>query len=143
MLVAGLGPDAARAAAVEKLEMPAALAEAAVLEAQAAIVLASHVDRRRELGMSIKRLADLYTRALRNGDHPGGTAEPRTLGSSLLDLVNTQTLTEAEAEGGETPEAEELAAIAAHLRPLKLGPDDYPLPEVARLAALVVQRSAT
>lgn len=142
-LVEGYGVDACVAWSREALGLSPAEAEATVAKAQESISLASQVDRRAELGLAIRRLQDLYKVAREAGEiRIALQAERERIRLlRLVDAPKHPPPVGSEREAGEDGDAvADLAAIAAHLRPLKLGPPDYPLSEVARLAALEIQR---
>lgn len=143
LLVAGVAPDQVREVAVTKLGVAAAVAAAAVEQAQKSIVLAADVDRRRELGMSIHRINQIYKTSMEMADTKVALAAQREL-NRLLGLHDADRIAEdaAAAVAGESPEARELAAVAAHLMPLQLAPARHPLSEHARIAADRVRRSA-
>jgi hypothetical protein len=136
LLVSGVPVDAAREAAQSQMGLSAAVAAAAVEQAQAAIVLAADVDRRRELGIAYHRLNDLYAKGVEMMEPKVALAAQREL-NRLLALADADRIA-AEAlqsASSESAEGHELAAIADHLLPLKLAPASHPLSEHARIAA--------
>ena len=142
MLVAGIQPEAAEAAARDRLKLTAAAATATLAAAQHAILLAASVDRRRQLGISIKRLDDLYQRALKIADNRVALQTQKEL-NRLLDLAHlSEAGADADGSPAEAPEARELKAVADHLLPLGLAAADYPLREHARIAADRIRREA-
>ena len=116
--------------------MSDAEADDAIRAAQAAIAKAAQIDRPRELGQALKRLDVLYRQACEAEATATALAVQKER-NRLCSLHDGQLVTgDAEA----TDEA--LTAVEQHLRPLAstLGvADDYPLDELARLAALAIQ----
>ncbi len=145
LLIGGVSSDIARVAAIERFKLTPAKADATVAEAQQAIILAAAVDRRRELGLAMGQLNDLYSKANQAKEVKTALAIRREL-NKLLSLYDTDRLAaEAAAAAdadGSTQDAQELGAIGAHLIPLDLAPADYPLREHARIAADLVRRAA-
>lgn len=142
LLVAGVAPDSAKAAAGDELGLNPKEADAAIEAAQQAIVLAADVDRRRELGVAVHRLNSLYTQSVEMADTKVALSAQREL-NRLLELSRLPD-TNAPNTGEEptsSPEADQLAAVAGHLLPLQLAPADYPVQEHARIAADAIRRA--
>ena len=141
LLVAGVSRDAAAAAARSELKVPAAQVERTVAAAEEAIVRAATADRTQALGVAIRRLNDLYTTALEDADLKSALSAQREL-NKLLALTEVGNAGELEEETEEDSEAvRTLAAIEAHLRPLGLGPENYPLVELARMVAGLIMEA--
>lgn len=140
-LVSGAEVPAVRAEAIASGSTPR-LIDAAIAEAQRAIALTADVDRRRELGVAYKRLNTIYQSAIDKGSNDVALKAQREL-NRLLSLHNTELMAQAAADAaaGTTPAEKELAAVAAHLLPLKLAPESHPLAEHARVAADLARRA--
>jgi len=108
----------------------------AISEARRRITLAADFHRDTEIGTAYVRLNELFRRSLEIQDAKTALAAQREL-NKLLRLYDGPTT----ADGIGAPEraggvdASELQAIREHLEPLALGPADYPLRELARIAA--------
>ena len=137
MLVSGVSPAQAERACVDKLAMTEAQAKKAIAAARRQITIAADYDREQEIGTAYTRLNDLYTRSLKISDVKVALATQKEL-NRLLSLYDTDTAatTSTHAKGDDA----DLDAIAAHLLPLQLAPDTYPIAEHARLAADFVRR---
>lgn len=134
LMINGISGQDLTEAARKRLAIPESQIPKIIEAAKAAIKAAARFDKDAEFGIAYARNNDIYNRAVRTGDYKTALGAQKEL-SRLLSLHRPAS---AEPDAGaptETPEAAELAAIAAHLRPLSLGPNDYPLPEIARLAA--------
>lgn len=132
LMVSGLNKDSLRDAAIQKLAVPPEQAVAFIAEAKRRLNVAAKYDPDEKLGEAMTRLNDIYARSLKAQDMKTALAAQREI-DRIVGLYGLQGASAAssESEGSNT----ELEAIASHLRPLNLAPDDYPLPEVARIAA--------
>lgn len=104
------------------------------------IALAADFERRHEFGLAIQQLRDVYATAMKAGKTTPAIHARREL-NKLIALYN---IDPSELEGGSAREnaaLEALTLIEEHLRPLELAPDDYPIYEVARIAADIVRRT--
>lgn len=147
LILSGLPKESVLTAAQAKLGMTPQAAEAAYDEARRRITLAADFNRVAEIGLAVARLNDLYGRSFRAADFKVALATQREL-NKLLDLYAREAAaTGTKAAGGEAGnnDAEalraELDAIRAHLLPLELAAETYPLREHARLAAEIVREN--
>jgi len=138
MLVRGVTSSTAETECVEKLKLDAADAHSIVAEAEQRIAVAANYNLAREVGTAYLRLNALYAQALKLDDPKTALASQRELNRllRLYDLRPEKGLTGEPA----TDADRELAAVAAHLVPLGLVPDDHPLREHARVAAEAVRQ---
>jgi hypothetical protein len=132
MLVGGNSTDAAEAACVASFPQPEA--HDLVVEAGRRIALAASYDLTREIGTAYLRLNTLYAKALTLDDVKVALATQREM-NRLLRLYDLRP----ESPDPDTADSE-TAAVAAHLLPLGLVPDDHPLREHARVAAEMVRQ---
>jgi hypothetical protein len=144
LLVSGLSRETILAAAQAKLGLSAADAEKAISEARRRITLAADYNRVEQIGTGVTRLNDLYARCTQAQDLKTALACQREL-HKLLDLYATadqpNAPTAGNADAGDAEQLrKELAAIREHLEPLGLAPADYPLRELARMAAEIVRQ---
>jgi hypothetical protein len=129
-----------------KLGIENAEARSMVGEVRQAIIIAAGADRVGELRGTLDRLDDLYTDA-RTGVNESAAAKNVALNvlkerARLLGLHGAASEQDLDEDSGESPAERELAAIAAHLLPLKLvASGGVPLVEHARIAADVIRRS--
>lgn len=136
VLLVLLARGATRAAIQQKLyelDLDTPVAAAALAEARKQLVVAAAVAKDEALGAAITRVAELHRLALQDGDIRAAIAAAKEH-SKLLGLYQPNREI-APPDDGDRQESAELAAIAAHLRPLKLVPDAAPLAEAARVAA--------
>jgi len=107
------------------------LIDAYIAEARIRLANASRVDRRAEIGAGVARMKAVYVSAIQSEQYSAAVAAERQIGK-LLGLEAK----EAETDAGSTPEQlDQLAQVEQHLRPLGLGPADYPVAGLARIAA--------
>lgn len=128
LLVSGLTREAAEEAAITRGGLTTRKARAIVKKAHERITLAADYSRRAETGRAVMRLNDIYARSVKNGDTRTALSAQREL-NRLLGLDTNQPDTD------ENPVDDQLQKIAAHLIPLGLAPETYPLHEHARIAA--------
>jgi len=133
MLVSGLSIEAVRSAAIARLRMDPAEADAAIHEARLRLTLAADYHRDEQLGLAISRLNECYAKSLASGDLKTCVQVQREL-NRLLRLYEQPMPTDTDGEPPEVVEAR------AHLANLGLGGPDTPLPELARLAAQEIVR---
>ena len=100
-------------------------------DARRKITLAADYARDEQIGIAIKRLNDLYRRSLKGQDYKTGISCQKELNK----LMGLYQISEAETPDEPSETDETLDQIRAHLIPLALAPDDYPLAEHARIAA--------
>jgi hypothetical protein len=132
-LVSGMSDQAIAAACSGKLGLAPDDAKAAIDEARRRITLAADYRRDEMIGQALTRLNDLYGRCLRRADEPAMLTKALDVQKEINRLAGLHAKSVLEVE----PDThnEELDAIAAHLLPLKLAGEAYPLREHARLAA--------
>jgi len=108
--------------------------DAYVLEARRQLTLAVDFHRDEELGKAIIRFDNIYSDAYKLKDHKTAlNAEKERV--KLLGLHKPPTFEEGESVDGLISQA-----IRDHLAPLHLAPDDTPVEELVRLAALEIVR---
>lgn len=131
-----------RTTCIEKLELSAFAAAAAMTEAARRINLAAQCDFDAELGAAKQRLADLYQRSVKIHDCKTALAVQREL-SKLLALYQGKQTAAATEAAAPTEDSEELEAVRAHLAPLVNATEDEPTHEIARrvVALFTVTRS--
>lgn len=119
-----------------------AQAAAEVAEARRRIKLTAQYDRTEQTGKAIRTLEDLYSRAIKGNDIKTALATRKELNRLLRLYEPTPAVDEAGSDDADAESAvAELDAIRAHLLPLKLAPDNYPLREVTRIAADIVRQT--
>lgn len=135
MLVNGEKTAKIERVCVESMNMPLAEVKAAIIDAQKQITVAADYNRIEELGRAYIRLNDLYTTSIKGRDSKTALAAQKEI-NRLVGLYEKNREASPPVDGEPaTINAEELAAIGAHLLPLNLAPADYPLNEHARIAA--------
>jgi hypothetical protein len=122
----------------------AVTADAAVREAVDRLALAADFDRRHELGLAIQQLRDVYASSMKSGKATAAFHARREL-NKVFNLYNIDPLELAGESAQESESAEALKLIDGHLRQV-VGlcvdiPDDYPIYEIARIAANIVRRT--
>ena len=110
--------------------------------ARRAITIAADYRRDTEIGTAKHRLETLFREASEAGERATALAAQKELDKLLGLYKTTEPTDEAEASGDAGRLAAELAAIGEHLRPLGLGPEGYPLTELARVAAERIREQA-
>lgn len=102
-----------------------------IAEARRRLAIMAQVDREAEIGMGIARMHTVFAIAIAT-DHPSAAVAAQAQISKLLALYPK----EPKGDGSMgADQLDELQQIEQHLRPLGLGPEGYPLVELARLAA--------
>lgn len=120
----------------DALELPAAEANALIDAARRRVTIAAKYHPDEQLGTALTRLNDLYARALKVQDNRTALAAQKEIGKLLaLETAAAAAGSRDPADGDQTDDDAELAAIAAHLLPLKLAPANHPLREHVRVAA--------
>jgi hypothetical protein len=120
------------------------IAEAVVSEAVDRLALAADFKRRNELGLAIQQLRDVYASSMKSGKATAAFHARREL-NKVFNLYNIDPLELAGESAQESESAEALKLIDGHLRQV-VGlcvdiPDDYPIYEIARIAADIVRRT--
>lgn len=122
--------------------MEQTIADAVVNEAVDRIALAADFKRRHELGLAIQQLRDVYANAMKVGK-PFPAIMARKELNKLLALYDVDPMEIAGAAAHESATAQAMALIDGHLRQV-VGlcvdiPDDFPITEIARIAADIVR----
>ena len=137
-MVSGLTDADLETACTAKLDIDPSQVKAVIAEARKRLTLAAEYNRDELLGTALTRLNDLYARCIRAGAEGSGPNLAKALDvqreiNRLTGLYRPPSL--AALDNGSGEGAEELAAVAEHLLPLRLTSEAYPLREHARLAA--------
>ena len=139
LIVNGLSDTNLRQAASENLGIAADQIDDVISEANKRIQLAADYNRDEQLGKARTRYDDIYKRAIKANDTKTALATQKEI-SKLLRLYPDST--DHATSGGQATGGLEahrtLSEIAAHLLPLKLAPENQPLEEHARVAALKI-----
>lgn len=114
------------------------IADAVVSDAVDRIALAADFKRRNELGLAIQQLRDVYANAMKIGKPLPAIMARKEL-NKLLALYDVDPMEIAGAAAHESSTAQALRLIEDHLRPLRLAEDDYPIYEIARIAANMIR----
>ena len=135
LMVSGLNESQLMKACRNNLELSEDQAKELMEDAEKKILKIGDIDKKKEVGVALKRLSDIYTRSIVKGDVKTALQVQREI-DKLGGLY---------IEEGEEPDndqnidninaLEELERIASHLLPLELADKDYPLREHARIAA--------
>lgn len=139
-LIKGTAPESV-AEALRTKGIHRATAEAVVRKALERITIAADVKLAHELGLAITQLRDIYRTAMQLADVSAAMSARKEL-NKLLALYDVNPADLGDAEAQESAIALQLHEIEAHLRPLRLAPDDYPVAELARIAADKIRRAA-
>lgn len=127
--------------ALKARKATAAVIRGAIKDAEARITLAANYKLAQELGLSIKQLRELYSKAIAAAELAVALNARKELNKlmTLYDL-RPEDLADADEESGVI--LDQLGQIEDHLRPLGLAPDDYPVVELVRIAADQIRRAA-
>lgn len=131
-IVAGVAPDKV----ARHLGVPEREIESVIAEAKRRLTVAADYNRIEQLGTSISRLNDCYSRALNAKDIKTAVAVQKEL-NRLMDLYRPSSRS-SEPDGAAS--AVELVAVRSHLAPLKLSPDTASTEEMARMAVAEIVR---
>ena len=137
LMVSGMTREDLQAAA-GKLEIAPAEIENVIRAARRKINKAAKINQAQAIGTALARLNDIYSRALKANDGRTALQAVKEL-NKLQDLYRPQKPNPDAAAGNDSTAAAELAKIREHLQPLALAAADYPLHELARLAAEIVR----
>lgn len=137
ILTSGVSREDAKKVAVEKLGEQKSKATKLVDDACKSIKQAALRDGDNEKGTAYLRLNDLYARSIKVQDVKAALAAQKEINR----LNETFNITVEKEETQESQQSEELAKIAAHLLPLELAGENYPLHEHARIAADLIRKN--
>jgi hypothetical protein len=112
-------------------------ARGTLADARKRITVAADFTRDEQIGRAVMRLEDLYSKSMLAHDARTALQAQREL-NRLLDLYASSTRADAGPDDSDELR-QRLALVAAHLIPLKLADDTYPIEEHARLAAAAIR----
>lgn len=138
LMVKGVSGDNLTKICMSRLGMEQHEADEVIANARRKLTRAADYNRDEQLGTAVARLNEIFASAFQGEDPKTALAAQKEL-NKLLDLYNQPPAGPEGAEGGSESDGE-LAAIAAHLLPLTLAADDYPLREHARIAAEEIRK---
>lgn len=141
LLVNGMSADQAEAWCLTQVEEPED-ARRVVQDARKRITVAAEYTKDEQLGLAVKRLEDLYAKSIAGQDTKTALQAQREL-NRLLSLYADSRRSEAGDQGEAAVLRRQIDLIAAHLLPLKLADESYPVEEHARLAAACVRGCST
>lgn len=130
------GSDGPALSAIAKAHgMPDDLAATTIEQCRSRLIAAASSNRGAQLGASIARALDIYRKAMEKKDFKNAIAATKEhakllgLHQPTAQLVNPDPAADADDE----PVNEQLTAVAAHVLPLKVCPESFPLSEHVRV----------
>lgn len=112
-----------------------AIIKTAIEQASKRIAIAANYDKTEQVGLSIKRLNEIFGTSVEMADPKTALAAQKEL-NKLMDLYRAEP-GEANSEG-ESAAEKEINAALAHLQPLEIAHPDTPLSELCRIAAQLI-----
>ena len=138
-MVSGMSGADLETACITKLGVDPAQVKEVIAEARKRLTLAAEYNRDEMLGTALTRLNDLYSRCIRAGADGNGPNLAKALDVqreiNRIAGFHKAAFTAEPGDDSLSESASELEAVAAHLVPLGLAGESYPLREHARLAA--------
>jgi hypothetical protein len=113
-------------------------AEKAIAEAGKRIAIAANFDRAEQVGISIRRLHDLFTASVTLEDVKTALAAQKEL-NKLMDLYAGAKIESGKPAADNSDAERELATVVAHLAPMDIAKEGTPAGELARIAAAIIR----
>lgn len=135
LLVNGMGPEQVERFCIDEGGCTPRRAKRVVIEARKRITIAAQYTRVEEIGKSMRRLNDMYGRAVAEKDFKTALQAQREI-NRLLDLYGASSPA-ADAHGDESSRAMRL--IEAYVKPLRLVGEEYPVAEHVRVAVELIR----
>jgi hypothetical protein len=113
-------------------------AKKAIDEAGARIAVAANFDKAQQVGVSIRRLNDLFSISVESGEVKTALAAQKEL-NKIMDLYAGAKIESGKPAADNSDAERELATVVAHLAPMDIAKEGTPAGELARIAAAIIR----